>query len=230
MDPLTASLLDLLHELKGREISLTVGGGFGLYLKRRHLEAAGQQTLFNRLPEPRSTNDLDLFLRTEVLVDLKRTREVAEAIRRLGYTVVEAAKFLQWKRPVAVADVPQEVQIDILVGPLGSARKKLNVNMPRVRPRGNIQFHAHAVEEAIHLEDSPLAVTVTGKRSSGEPSTGTVFVPQAFPYLLMKLHAFEDRKNKGQKRSAPRAARLGHAAMRARPAPSNCAHAPRVNS
>jgi hypothetical protein len=34
MDQLTASLLDLLHELEGEEISITVGGGFGLYLKR----------------------------------------------------------------------------------------------------------------------------------------------------------------------------------------------------
>jgi hypothetical protein len=35
MDQLTASLLDLLHELHGVEIPITVGGGFGLYLKRR---------------------------------------------------------------------------------------------------------------------------------------------------------------------------------------------------
>jgi hypothetical protein len=198
MDQLTASLLDLLHELEGRGIPITVGGGFGLYLKRRHQLTGVQQTLFDRLPEPRSTNDLDLFLRTEVLIDLKRTREVAAAIRRLGYTVVEAAKFLQWKREVVVAGLRQEVKIDILVGPLGAARKKLTVNMPRVRPKGNIQFHAHAVEEAVHIEDGPLAVTVTGSRSTGEPHTGTVFIPQAFPYLMMKLHAFEDRHNKSQ--------------------------------
>src|SRR5262245_41427274 len=100
MDQLTASLLDLLTELEGRGISLTVGGGFGLYLKRRHLEQTGAQTLFAELPEPRSTDDLDLFLRAEVLADLGRTREVAEAIRRLGYSPVEEAKFLQWKRLV----------------------------------------------------------------------------------------------------------------------------------
>ena len=84
MDQLTTSLVDLLHELHGRDIPITVGGGFRLYLKRRHLEAVGQQTLFDRLPEPRSTNDLDLFLRTDVLVNLGRTRQVAEAITRLG--------------------------------------------------------------------------------------------------------------------------------------------------
>ncbi|MGA2253394.1 MAG: hypothetical protein ABSG53_01930 [Thermoguttaceae bacterium] len=31
MDPLTANLLDLLHELREHPIPLTIGGGFGLY-------------------------------------------------------------------------------------------------------------------------------------------------------------------------------------------------------
>src|SRR5262249_49257400 len=140
------------------------------------------------------TNDLDMFLRAEVLSDLGRTQEVAEAIRRLGYEPVEEAKFLQWKRKVMVAGVPQDVKIDVLVGPLGAFRPKLKVSMPRVRPRGTIQFHAHAVEEAISVEDDPIAIEVAGVRSTGEPYAGTVQVPEAFPYLMMKLHAYADRK------------------------------------
>jgi hypothetical protein len=196
MDPLTTSLLDLLNELGGQQIPIMVGGGFGLFLKRQHLTSTGQQMLFDRLPEPRSTNDLDLFLRAEVLTDLGRTRVVEQAIRRLGYTVVEEAKFLQWRRKVRVGQVPQlqEVKIDVLVGPLGEYRKQLHVKMPRVRPKGNLEFHAHAVEEAIHIEDEPIAVSISGRRSTGKTSTGTVYVPQAFPYLMMKLHAFNDRK------------------------------------
>jgi hypothetical protein len=195
MDPLTASLLDLLRELEGRGIPITVGGGFGLYLKRQHLTTTGQQILFDQLPETRATNDLDLFLRAEVLADLGRTREVAEAIRRLGYTAVEEAKFLQWKREVVVGGVAQKVKIDILVGPLGDHRKKLHVKLRRVRPKKSIEFHACPVEEAIHIEDEPIAVTVAGKGSTGEPRVGTVYIPQAFPYLMMKLHAFDDRKD-----------------------------------
>src|SRR5690242_3258502 len=143
MDQLTTSLLDLLHELHGRNIPITVGGGFGLYLKRRHLEAISQRTLLDRLPEPRSTNDLDVFLRTEVLVDLGRTRQVAEAITRLGFTAVPTAKYLQWQRELVITGVPKQVKIDVLVGPLGNAREKLDVNLPRVRPKakkGEIQF------------------------------------------------------------------------------------------
>jgi hypothetical protein len=71
--------------------------------------------------------------------------------------------------------------------------------MPRVRPKGNIEFHAHAVEEALHVEDDPIVVRVTGKRRTGEPHVGTVYIPQAFPYLMMKLHAFDDRKDDADK-------------------------------
>jgi hypothetical protein len=38
MEELMTSLLDLHHELGRRGIPILVGGGFGLYLKRRHLE------------------------------------------------------------------------------------------------------------------------------------------------------------------------------------------------
>jgi hypothetical protein len=155
--------------------------------------------LFDRLPESRSTNDLDFFFQTDVLVDLARTQQVAEAFDRLGYTPVESAKYLQWKRDVLVAGMLQQVKIDILVGPLGDARKKLNVNMPRVRPKGRIKLHAHAVEEALRLEDEVMAIALAGTLSSGEPYAGSVLIPQAFTYLMMKLHAYEDRKQKADR-------------------------------
>jgi hypothetical protein len=194
MGPLFSSLLDLLRELDSSGIPLTIGGGFGLYLKRLHLERTGERTLFSILPAIRSTNDIDLFLRAEVLSDLSRTRQVADAIRRLGYTPVEEAKFLQWTRPITVAGTTQEVKIDILVGPLGQYRDRLKVSAPRVRPRGEIEFHAHTVEEALHIEDQPIRIPVEGLASDGTLFRGTVYVPEAFPYLMMKLHAFSDRK------------------------------------
>jgi hypothetical protein len=199
MDPLLASLLDLLRELDGRDVPLTVGGGFGLYLKRTHLARTSEQTLFAELPEVRSTNDIDLFLGAEVLADLSRTKEVADAIKRLGYTAVEEAKYLQWKRPVMVAGVPQEVKLDVLVGPLGRYRGSLKVKSPRARPKGEIEFHAYTVEEALHIEDQPIGVPVEGLASDGQPYRGTVYVPEAFPYLMMKLHAFSDRKGDANK-------------------------------
>src|SRR5580700_6723807 len=95
MDPLTASLLDLVFELREHPIPLTIGGGFGLYLKRAQLDQARERTLFSQLPMPRATNDLDLFVRADVLCDLQSMKAVADALERLGYEVVPEAKYMQ---------------------------------------------------------------------------------------------------------------------------------------
>jgi hypothetical protein len=195
MDPLVTSLLDLLFELREHPIPLTIGGGFGLYLKRQHLTAAGARMLLAELPQSRATNDLDLFIRAEILADVERTTEIRDAIRRLGYQPVDEARFLQWKRELVVAGTPKEVKIDLLVGPLGPHRPQIHVSAPRARPKGkSIEFHAHCTDEAIAIEDGPLLVSLTGNRSIGESYQATIFVPQAFSYLMMKLFAFNDRK------------------------------------
>ena len=98
MDPLTATLLDLLFELRELPVPLTIGGGFGLYLKRMRLDETRVRTLFSQLPMPRATNDLDLFVRADVLCDLQSMKAVAAALDRLGYEVVPEAKYMQWKK------------------------------------------------------------------------------------------------------------------------------------
>jgi hypothetical protein len=48
-------------------------------------------------------------------------QQMADALRRLKYEVVPEAKFLQWKRTIDVAGVPQEVKVDFLIGPFRAA-------------------------------------------------------------------------------------------------------------
>ncbi|MBL8792317.1 MAG: hypothetical protein JNM56_00280 [Planctomycetia bacterium] len=195
MDPLLTSLLDLLFELREQPTPITIGGGSGLFLKRQHLLTIGSRMLLAELPQPRATNDLDLFIRAEILADLQRTTEIRDAIRRLGYQPVEEARYLQWKWEIVVAGMAKEVKIDLLVGPLGPHRAQVHVSAPRARPKGkSIEFHAHCTDEAVAIEEGPILVSLTGTRSGGQPFQGTVFVPQAFPYLMMKLFAFSDRK------------------------------------
>ena len=66
---LQTALLDLLREVKGTDVKLIIGGGFGIYLKTVHVRRLGVRTLLKEWPEPRSTNDIDLFLRPELLIE-----------------------------------------------------------------------------------------------------------------------------------------------------------------
>ena len=74
--PLTTTLLDLAYALRKTSIPLTIGGGFGLHLKQEHLRQSGERTLLDRLPESRATNDIDLFLRVDVLASLATMQQV----------------------------------------------------------------------------------------------------------------------------------------------------------
>lgn len=200
MDPLRACLLDLLYELRDDQVPLTVGGGFGLFLKRLHLDKNKTRTLYTELPQPRATNDIDLFLRADVLVDRTKIEKLVEAIKRLNYEPVQEAKYFQWRRSIDVGGVPQFVKLDALVGPLGQHRTGLKVSPPRVRPKGkSVEFHAHETEEALFLDEQPVAIELEGKRLNGELYKAVVYVPDAFPYLQMKLSAFWDRKEDADK-------------------------------
>ena len=137
LNPLFCSLLDLLFEIRKAASPLTVGGGFGLYLKRRHLERSGGRTLLDAAlwPAIRSTNDLDVILRAEMLADAGRVSLLADRLGRLGYTPVKAAEYMQFVRMIRMGDAEYEVKIDLLVGPFEPYRRLLKVIPPRVCAR-----------------------------------------------------------------------------------------------
>jgi hypothetical protein len=87
-DPLTTTVLDLDAALGGNA-DLLVGGGFGLYLKQLHLERSDEKTLLprSRWPRARTTQDIDLFLRAEIIIDAGRMASYRQAIDQLGFVV-----------------------------------------------------------------------------------------------------------------------------------------------
>ena len=191
---LRTHLLDLLHELRGKGIDLILGGGYGLYLKQKHLEGEGLTTLLRPevWPPPRATNDLDLFLRVEVITDTGRMQVLRTALERLGYQPhVEYMQFVKALGP------GKQVKVDLLVGPdvLKADPSKVRIKKPRVGPRTKADLHAYLTEEALAIEESTERISVEGFLSTGEPFAAAVLVPPAFTYMLMKLHAFRDRKD-----------------------------------
>jgi hypothetical protein len=89
---LKTALLDLLYAIRDTGLKIIVGGGYGIYLKVNRVQQLRQRTLLNQWPEPRSTNDLDLFLRPELLIQPEQLRPFAKALDSLDYEVVPALK------------------------------------------------------------------------------------------------------------------------------------------
>ena len=144
---LQTSLLDLLHHIENTDIKLIIGGGFGIYLKINHIHRLGTRTLLQEWPEARSTNDLDLFLRPELLIDSKKLKPLAEAISRLGYQVVPGAEKYQFVKPGPGGSEAGSVKIDILTGPQSRFKgTRVKADARRVRPNPSVGIHAHPVK------------------------------------------------------------------------------------
>jgi hypothetical protein len=197
---LQTSLLDLLHEMKGTDIKLIIAGGFGIYLKTDHVRQLGVRTLLREWPEPRSTNDLDLFLRPELLIESSKLKPLAEAIDRLGYKVVTGAEKYQFVKPGPGGAEAGSVKIDLLTGPqIRFHGTRVKVDIRRARPNPSVGIHAHPVDEALTLKEGLFRKILAGKLSSGAPWQGEVLLPHPYTFAMMKLFAFRDRLDDADK-------------------------------
>lgn len=190
-DPPTITLLDLDAALGGGS-DLMVGGGFGLYLKQLHLEKSGVRTLLqrSRWPQARTTQDIDLFLRAEIVADVARMERLRGVLDQLGFLVEDDAKWMKFARDVG----GRTVIIDLMVGPLGEFEDRIERHSIRVKPIGSSGLHARAANDAIGVEHEPVRLSIGHRIRSSE-----VLVPQAFPFALMKLGALRDRINDANK-------------------------------
>ncbi|HTJ42209.1 MAG TPA: hypothetical protein VL463_08935, partial [Kofleriaceae bacterium] len=184
IDALKQALLDFSTELEKTGVRMFLGGGYGLYLKQLSLENSGTRTFLSpdAWPRARATADLDVFLPTEIVVDYSHMVHVREALDALDYKPDESAKFMHFTKTVEGG----EVRIELLSGPVeGGLRNKVKITPPRIRPKGRLELHAYLTTEAIALEEQPTVLDVDGVH---------IFIPNVFTFLLMKLHAFNDRK------------------------------------
>jgi len=195
MPGLQTALLDLLYEVRGTDVAIIIiGGGYGIYLKTGHVQRLGQRTLFQEWPEPRSTNDLDLFLRPELLIHAGKVKPLAKALAKLGYTVVPGAEKYQFVKPGPGGGMAGSIKIDILTGPRTRFEgTKVKTDARRARPSPSVGIHAHPVDETPTLEEGLLTETLEGNLSAGRPWQGTVYLPHPYTFVMMKLFAFRDR-------------------------------------
>jgi hypothetical protein len=181
-------------------LPLLLGGGYGLYL--RYLQAAqrGEARLLDALPPARATNDLDLFLRTELLADSARLRPLRSALDRLGFTVIPSAQNYQFARKLSLGGQAWDIKVDLLARTPDPTRyPQVKSDARRVKPHPSVGLHAHRAPEAIATEEGAMPFTVVGARSSGEAYAGTIFLPSGYALLMMKLYALRDQWDKAAK-------------------------------
>jgi len=181
-DILRAALVELVQAALNAGIRVFLGGGYGLYLKQVHLATSTQRTFLpvEAWPRPRGTPDLDIFLPSEVVIDVRHMTRLRVILDGLGYQPV--ARFMHFQKQVARG----HVRVELLTGPVDSDhRDRIRIKPPRVRPRGDVELHAYLTEEAVALDVEPLAIPLGGDVS--------VLIPNAFSLLVMKLHAARDR-------------------------------------
>jgi hypothetical protein len=191
---LQTALLDLLEKIRESEIKLIIGGGFGIYLKTNHVKSLDMRTLLDQWPEPRSTNDLDLFLRPELLIESSKLKPMVSAITGLGYQVVPGAENYQFVKPGPGGTNAGSVKIDILTGPQKCFQgTRVKADSRRARPKPSVGMHAHPVDEALTLEEGLLPIMIEGKLNSGDTWESEIFLPHPYTFSMMKLFAFRDR-------------------------------------
>jgi hypothetical protein len=196
LQTLSSALCELLKQIEGTDIRLVIGGGFGIYLKVDHVRKLNVRTLIDPefWPEARSTNDVDLFLRPELLMDSTKLKPLAQAIYELDYKPVPGAEKYQFIKTAGEETGTAKLKIDILTGPRDAfAKTRAHVDARRVRPKPSVGLHAHPVDEAVSLERELLPVVISSLLRTGEQWSGQVFLPNPFTFAMMKLFAFRDR-------------------------------------
>jgi hypothetical protein len=188
-DPLRAELRRLARLLQGRGVRLIVGGGYGLLLRTEYVRRAGLRTRFQEVPGARATNDLDIFLSTEIITDAESTKAIRSVLDELGYKPVE--KYYQFARPIEHAAFPRGIKVDLLAAPVeGEEVAKVEVRSIRIKPRGSHGLHARRTWEALTVEEQLLLYDI-GEGGEGGPLL--VYLPHPYTYIALKLFALRDR-------------------------------------
>lgn len=183
-DDLRTALIELVRAVSVDGIRVFLGGGYGLFLKQIHLMESGQRTFLpsSAWPRPRGTPDLDIFLPTELVVDLTNMVRLRAVLDALGYEPDPGAKYMHFDKKLSQGNV----RVEFLTGPIGAElRDKVQIKPPRVRPKGAVELHAYLANEAVAIEVEPLTLPLDDGLF--------VLIPNAFTFLLMKLHACRDR-------------------------------------
>lgn len=191
LDILRQELISLAQLLANRNIKLIIGGGYGLLLRTEFLSNNNFPTLFNQIPIARSTNDLDIFLSSEIVTSLDKMKTIRMVLNQLGYNPKPGAEFYQFWRPITIQGQSRFLKLDFLCPSINDQNQDLiEQDQRRVRPKSakklkkEEKLHARKTQEAISLEDYLQLIPISQHT--------VVYIPHPFTYLILKLFAIKD--------------------------------------
>lgn len=191
LDILRQELISLVQLLANHNIKLIIGGGYGLLLRTEFLSNNNFPTLFNQIPIARSTNDLDIFLSSEIVTSLDKMKTIRMVLNQLGYNPKPGAEFYQFWRPINVQGQSRFLKLDFLCPSINDQNQDLiEQDQRRVRPKSakklkkEEKLHARKTQEAISLEDYLQSISLN--------QNTVVYIPHPFTYLILKLFAIKD--------------------------------------
>lgn len=185
-DLLLEHLLDLEKEFSLHDVRLIVGGGLSLYLRQVYRPSSATRYPFHA--GTRSTDDIDLFLSSEIIVNKEKVEKIKDALRTLGYRVVPEARNFQFSKTVNLFGQDRALKVDLLSEPPKQIDlQKVEISKPRIKPKGVSDFHAYLTHEASGIGMGIIEMEVEGQIFS---------IPSAYNYLILKLNAFDDRKER----------------------------------
>ena len=177
-------LFEFLDSCKQKQLSILIGGGLGLYLKRKNIEEHQLKTRQLHLPAIRSTSDIDVFLPLEILTQADKMSALKEILKKLNYK--PKVNYIHFIKSL-------ESGISLKIDILSQIPKNLDgfkIKKPRIRRNDVEKLHAYMVPEAIDLDvhKQKIDLIINDKKIS-------IFVPHPFNFIILKLFAFRDRIN-----------------------------------
>lgn len=188
-DALFQQLIVLKQRLDQASVPFILGGGMGLWLRDTFMTGSRAPRYKKVLPS-RSTEDLDLLLTADVIVDSNQMKELRDILKSLGFVAV--VNYMQFEHELSVGGHRQTVKVDLLAAPPPKDHlDDVRINAFRIRPKQTKKIHAYLTREAAGIHISPITLDVSSGLDGSAPAE--VQIPSSLNYLVLKLHAFKDR-------------------------------------
>ena len=173
-DNIFKQLIELAAAFAKINLKPIICGGLGIYL-----------SMYDRKSELeiRTTNDIDLMLTNQQILDIARRKAIAEIItHELEYRVCEDGKYFMFQKN-------NQQYLDILIPPVDCVEVE-GFRAKIIKSR----LHGYVTPEAQFIEEDMRTISLSELLPNNKEAEGLdVFVPSVTNLLILKLFAFNDR-------------------------------------